>query len=358
MPAGSNLGHRACLDGVRGVAILAVVAAHTEKFRSPAAFVAVMLFFVLSGFLITCLLVEEWERRGTFSLRRFYVRRVLRLLPALAAMLLVMVVYHWLSSPRPVARAVSVDALVAFFYSSNWTLAYGFHQPNLFGHAWSLSIEEQFYLIWPPLLLLLLRFTRFPKSTLNWVLLGVAVVAITRVLLVVSGSNFHRFFYGTDMRADCLLLGCAGGLVFNSGMLAAAAQRQLGRRLLKTAAYGSLTGLILFGCYSPFSWQFDVCIVYFLIPLFGTFLILELVLDSRSLLARLFEMRWLSYIGKISYGIYLWHYPIFSVIQTRHLPAGKELAVEFLLTTVAVLASYYLLERPLLRLKTKFQSVS
>jgi peptidoglycan/LPS O-acetylase OafA/YrhL len=349
MPAGRNLGHRACLDGVRGLAILAVVAAHTERFRTPAAFVAVMLFFVLSGFLITCLLLEERERRGTFSLRRFYLRRVLRLLPALAVMLFVMVVYHWLSSPRPVARAVSVDALVAFFYSSNWALAYGFHQPNLFGHAWSLSIEEQFYLIWPPLLLLLLRFTRFPKSTLNWVVLGVALVAIARVLLVV--------FYGTDMRADCLLLGCAGGLAFNSGMLEAVAQRSLPRFLLKAAAYGSLAGLVLLGACSPFSWQFDVCVVYLLIPIFGTFLLLELVFESNGLLARVFEMRWLSYIGQISYGIYMWHYPIFSEVQTRHWPARKELPVEFFLTTVAVLASYYLLERPLLRLKKRFQGV-
>ncbi|HWW00701.1 MAG TPA: acyltransferase [Candidatus Acidoferrum sp.] len=354
-----RLGHRPCLDGVRGVAILAVVAAHTERFRSMAAFVAVDLFFVLSGFLITCLLLEEWELRGTISLRRFYLRRVLRLLPALAVMLVVFVIYYWWSSPRPTAIAVSIDALVAFFYSSNWALAYGFHQPNLFGHAWSLSIEEQFYVAWPLLLVLLLRFTRFPRSTFNWLLLGVFLVTVERVLLLAIGSNFHRFFYGTDTRADRLLLGCAGGLAFNSGMSAAALKPgSPGRRLFKLSAYGSVLGLIFLSAYSPFSWEFDVGVVYFLIPIFGTLLILELVLESRGFLARLFETRWLTYIGKVSYGLYLWHYPIFSTVQARHWVPGKELAVECALTTIAVLASYYLLERPLLRMKKRFQGES
>ena len=349
-----RLGHRPGLDGVRGIAILAVVAAHTERFRSPAAFLGVDLFFVLSGFLITCVLLEEWERRKTISLRRFYMRRILRLLPALAVMLLTFVVYHWLTSPRPTARAVSTDALVAFFYCANWTLAYGFHQPNLFGHAWSLSIEEQFYVIWPLLLLLLLRRTRFPESTLNWLLLGVFLVAVLRVVLLVNGSTFHRCFYGTDTRADRLLLGCAGGVAFNSGLVAkAAGPGSRGRRLLKLLAYGSLLGLLVLSVYSPFSWEFDICVVYILIPVFGTFLLLELVQEERGCLRRLFEMRWLTDIGKVSYGLYLWHYPIFTEVQKRHWPAVKELGVEFALTAVAVLTSYYLLERPLLRLKSR-----
>ena len=351
-----RLGHRACLDGFRGVAVLAVVAAHTERFRSMAAFVAVDLFFVLSGLLITCLLLEEWERRGAISLRRFYVRRVLRLLPALAVMLLTFVIYHWWRSPRPTALAVSVDALVAFFYSSNWALAQGFHQPNLFGHAWSLSIEEQFYVAWPLLLLLLLRYTRFPRSSFNWVMLGVAIVALGRVLLLASGANFQRFFYGTDTRADSLLLGCAGGLAFNSGMLAGALRPgALGRWLLKGSAYLSVLGLIFLSAYLSFSWQFDVCVAYFLIPVFGTLVLLEMLLASRGVLARFLEMRWLSYLGKISYGVYLWHYPIFSEVQARHWAPVKELVVECALTAIAVLGSYYLLERPLLRLKAQFR---
>jgi peptidoglycan/LPS O-acetylase OafA/YrhL len=350
-----RLGHRPALDGVRGVAILAVVAAHTERFRSPAGFEAVDVFFVLSGFLITCLLLEEWQRRGTISLRRFYMRRILRLLPALGVMLLTFVIYHWCISPRPTAIAVSIDALVAFFYSSNWALAYGFHQPNLFGHAWSLSIEEQFYVAWPLLLLLLLRFTRFPKSTLNWLLLGAFLVSVERVLLLASGSSFHRLFYGTDTRAGRLLLGCAGGLAFHTGVLGASVALPWGWRVLKVSAYISAAGLALLGAYSPFTWEFEFCVVYFLIPIFGTLLVLELVQEERGLLRRLFEMRWLTYIGKISYGVYLWHYPIFTEVQRRHWPAAKELGIEFGLTAVAVLASYYLLERPLLRLKARFQ---
>src|SRR5438270_5848043 len=164
-----HLGHRPVLDGLRGVAILAVMTVHTERVNSRAAFIAVVFFFVLSGFLITCLLIEEWDQFQSISLRRFYLRRGLRLLPALAVMLAVCILFYWLTTPAEKTGAVMLDAVVAFFYSSNWALAASFHQPNLFGHAWSLSIEEQFYLCWPVILIGLLRWTSSRRSLMHWV---------------------------------------------------------------------------------------------------------------------------------------------------------------------------------------------
>jgi len=111
----------------------------------------------LSGFLISCLLIEEWDQSKEISLKRFYVRRALRLLPALMAVLVVVTGYHWLCTSKAIAWSITRDGLIALFYSTNWVRSLGFNGASLFGHTWSLSIEEQFYIIWPLILLLLLR---------------------------------------------------------------------------------------------------------------------------------------------------------------------------------------------------------
>src|SRR5208337_4567023 len=134
--------------------------------------IGVQLFFALSGFLITSLLVEEWDRFHTISLRRFYLRRSLRLLPALVAMMVGVTFYHWAAESRAAATATAGEALIALFYSSNWTLALGQGRPYVFGHTWSLSIEEQFYLLWPLFLLWLLRIVRSRCSLRNLVILA------------------------------------------------------------------------------------------------------------------------------------------------------------------------------------------
>src|SRR5207249_381805 len=115
------------------------------------------IFFVLSGFLITCLLLEEWDQFQRINLKAFYARRALRLLPALLVLLLVVVAFYWLASPKSTAVRTTFDALIALFYSSNWAFVFGFRQPaHVLTHTWSLSIEEQFYLTWPVILILLL----------------------------------------------------------------------------------------------------------------------------------------------------------------------------------------------------------
>ncbi len=347
---GFRLGYRPGLDGLRGAAILGVVGVHSQLLQNRAAFIGVDAFFVLSGFLITCLLMEEWDRLGTISLKQFYLRRALRLLPALAAMLGVFVAYRWLFSERRAAIGASLDGLIALFYSSNWGLALRFGRPEMFGHTWSLSIEEQFYLVWPLALVLLLRRTSSRRSFLSWVFLGIFLTVVNRCLLVVAGSNWYRLTYGTDCRADALLLGCAVGVIFSSELLRDIPSVRWGMRGLAYTGVLGLAGL----AFSGFGFEADFCVVYFAIPLCAAFILAEVVRSETGLLARALARPWLVYLGKISYGLYLWHYPIFCEVQARHYSLAKELIIEVLLTAVAVLASYYLLERPMLRLKSRF----
>src|SRR5579885_2477102 len=147
-PGGFHLGYRPWLDGLRGLAILAVFVYHLQLITGG--FLGVDVFFVLSGFLITSLLLEEWQRRGTISFPRFYMRRALRLLPAFFAFLLACFVYIVIFRPDEVA-AFRKEALVAACYVSNWPTLHQVPMPTL-GHAWSLSLEEQFYFLWPLLL--------------------------------------------------------------------------------------------------------------------------------------------------------------------------------------------------------------
>jgi peptidoglycan/LPS O-acetylase OafA/YrhL len=340
-PGPSRLGYRPCLDGLRGVAILAVIVVHTRLPNIRAAFVGVELFFVLSGFLITCLLLEEWDKAGSISLRRFYLRRALRLLPALAVLLLFVTCYYWLFMPGTETVTTATDAVIALFYSTNWALGLHLRELGVFAHTWSLSIEEQFYLCWPLALIWWLRRGNSRSSLLNSVLL--------QVLL---SSNFARVFYGTDSRADALLLGCAVAVLFSSPSLSTNARL---RRITAWGAWASAIGLIFLACVNlDLDYATEVCGVYFLIPLLAAVLLMHLALVQSGPLHYLLSNRCLVFVGKISYGLYLWHYPIFGLVQARELPVATELAVELVLTAVAVLASYYLLELPALKLKTKF----
>jgi peptidoglycan/LPS O-acetylase OafA/YrhL len=353
VPKAFSLGYRPGLDGLRGLSILGVMAVHTGRVQLRAGFIGVDVFFVLSGFLITCLLIEEWDRFHSISLRRFYARRMLRLLPALAVMLAVITGYHWVTSPAATARQISVDALIAFFYSSNWAAAMRFHLPNLFGHAWSLSIEEQFYLLWPAVLIWLLRRASSRSSMLNWLLLGALLPVMLRLSLILApiGVDYYRIIFGTDTRADALLLGCLAGLMLSSGLVPKTAWAQC---LAKGSAWFGALGLLALTVYDRWDFELDLCLIYFLIPALAALVLWDIVVSETGVLNRFFSQRWLVYAGKISYGLYVWHYPIFVQTQSRRWSLPVELTVEIVATAAATVASYYLLELPLLRFKKKF----
>jgi peptidoglycan/LPS O-acetylase OafA/YrhL len=350
-----HLGYRPALDGLRGVAILAVIAAHTNVARGWGGDVGVDLFFVLSGFLITSLLIEEWDSFRLISLRKFYARRVLRLLPALVFVSGVIVTWHAIVSPRAVASRTAIDGLIALFYSTNWMFALDWRQPaHVFAHTWTLSIEEQFYLWWPVLLVLLLRRCKSRVSLFHWVLLGIFVLAVERVVLFAGMTRgaYNWLNYATEARADTLLIGCAAAL-----MLSARAIPRDGRvrPVLKYSAWTiGIPGLLLIGIPAARSVEFCAVGLHTAIGLLAVIILVEVVVSEGGLLGRVLNQNWLVYIGKISYGLYLWHYAIFCEVQGQHWPLRYELVTELGLTVIATLTCFYLIERPALRLKRRF----
>jgi peptidoglycan/LPS O-acetylase OafA/YrhL len=352
-----HLGYRPALDGLRGVAILMVIATHANIVSGWAGDVGVDIFFVLSGFLITSLLIEEWDRFGSIGLKGFYARRALRLLPALMVMLAVVVIWHYLTNSR-VAPRTALDGLIALFYSSNWMFALGLRQPvHVFAHTWTLSIEEQFYLWWPIVLILLLRRTGTRASLLHWVAFGMFILAVERVVLFAGMPRgaYNWLSYATDARADTLLMGCAAAILLSSKLIPRGGKI---RAALKYSAWFiCIPGLILIGIPAGLSAGFCAIGLHVATALFAVLILVEVVISDAGMLAWLLSRRWLVYIGKISYGLYLWHYPIFGEVQARKWPRWYELSIELGLTVFATMVSFYLIERSALKLKTRFRRV-
>lgn len=271
-----RLGYCRELDGLRGIAILAVVMFHARLASAQMGYIGVQIFFSLSGFLITCLLVEEWDRFHTLGLGRFYLRRILRLFPALVLMLLAFVGFRWLVGPEAATKSALREARTALFYASNWACAFGPNRPYFLAHTWSLSIEEQFYLLWPLLLLWALRRGVSRPSLLNWLLLGFGVAIANRCLQYVRWEDPYRLSFGTDTQADSLLLGCALAVALGSGLVRRSPRTEL---VLGWGSAASLGGLLWLGTSRPWDLGLQACLGYPLIAMLGTLAVLGVVVS-------------------------------------------------------------------------------
>jgi len=351
-----RLGYRPALDGLRGIAILSVIFAHSERTGGAGGPIGVDIFFVLSGFLITCLLLEEWDQFHFIRLRAFYARRALRLLPALLVLLSVVVTFYWLVGPRSSAVRTTVDALIALFYSTNWAFVFGFRQPaHVLTHTWSLSIEEQFYLTWPAILILLLRLCRTRRSMVTWIALGLFLVLVEKVtiLAVVPVNGLRWIDWATECRGDPLLVGCAMAIILSSGLVTLHVQvRRVVQGLAWCVAVPALLLLNIIDVPPQFSWIG----LHLTIALCAATIMFEALVAETGLIHNFLAQPWLVYIGRISYGLYLWHYPIFVVVQSYHSRPSSELCLEVFLTAAAALTSFYLLERPVLQFKQRFRA--
>lgn len=352
-----RLGYQRSLNGIRGLAIILVVIVHTfEHLPGCLGFMAVDVFFVLSGFLITCLLIEEWEQSGKISLSAFYMRRALRLLPALLVLLVVFVIFNAFVHKGDEFRLDLAEARAVLFYYMNWTLAFEWTRSMLLRHAWSLSVEEQFYLLWPPLLLLMLR-RKDRLSVLNFTLLGVSCSWSCRLLLLALNDWYTdsiRMMCGLDTRADALLIGCATAIVVSSGL---PAKWGWTKRALRIAVMVSVPALIIIGLRFDTGRKWMYLIGWLMISLFAALVILGLMTDTAGWVQRALETRWLVYVGTISYSLYLWHFPILRGLKNYGLPLSKVATLGIGGSIVMALASYYFIERPFLRLKIRFQKV-
>lgn len=345
-----RLGHRPALDGLRAIAVLVVMAHHgyVPGFRGGS--IGVDIFFVLSGFLITSLLLEEWDRTDGISFRKFYLRRVLRLLPALLLLLLFVEVYALGALRGPRLWQMQKAVLAVLFYASNW---FSIARPDGLGplaHAWSLSIEEQFYLLWPPLLFLLLRSKlRMPLIAAVIVLLA-GVAAVHRAFVWTGPESLWRIYNGLDTRIDELLAGCA--------LAAALAAGWINLDSLRTCVrYSYLPSLafILYLVVRPLPWHIMSTVGWPTAEFCLVAILYRLMAWEGTPLHRLLEFQPLVWIGRLSYGLYLWHYPVFEKVGGWRSLGVLVIPVAFALTFSVATLSFYFIETPFLRLKSRFK---
>jgi peptidoglycan/LPS O-acetylase OafA/YrhL len=312
-------------------------------------FLGVDMFFTLSGFLITSLMLEEHAATGTISVSAFYLRRALRLLPALFAFLAVWGIFFLVSLPTTYWSLVGTNLALVALYVANWAGIW-WYGLGIFGHTWSLAIEEQFYFVWPLAILLLIRGVRRP-TRIAWMLLVVAAASVIwRFDLALAGASVRRIYWGTDTHADGLLIGAALAFLVSGGRLARFS------RGLAAAGRASAVALVALLAVAPQvpAYTFGITVPVAL----STAVIVLDVLDGRSWLARVLETRALVGIGRISYGLYLWHFPVFSKLGALRLPGEhapyERTALAWAATFAIALASYFLIERRALAYKDRF----
>ncbi len=333
------------LDGIRALAVLLVIANHFGfEFINGA--LGVLIFFVLSGFLITWLMLKETEKTGTVSLKNFYRRRVLRIFPAFYA--------FWLAGVGIyLARGHYLDwgqAISALFYFSNYWMGLVPSDCMLFPHTWSLSIEEQFYLLWPALFILGLR----RPQRLPWYL-GFAIVAVwihRAVLLLVFHVPQEYLYRAFDTRMDHLAIGCLLAILLRRGALDG-----LARALTRSAWQPLLTLALLFAAQAGHSsTTFIFTVGYALEPLLTAIFLMQLMWFSDTGGWRIFEHPVTRYLGRISYPLYLWQQ--LTLFTSKRVLEGMPPAVQFVFALAVTVAfasgSYFLVEKPFLRLKSRF----
>ncbi|HLI44960.1 MAG TPA: acyltransferase [Acidimicrobiales bacterium] len=356
--------HLPALDGVRALAILGVIAYHLGAGWASGGFLGVDLFFVLSGFLITSLLLEEKEAEGRLHLGAFWGRRARRLLPGLLLMLVALGAFYSLAGPGPLVDLGQVrgDAVATVLYVANWHLLLAhqsyfdqFAAPSPLQHTWSLGIEEQFYLLWPLALAGVLALSRGRWRWSGGLLAaaGACASAIWMAVLASGGASTNRLYYGTDTRAFDLLTGA----VLAFAVAARPQPRERGRRILGVAGPTCLLALLVFWWRAGgggangapgramFEWGFLVC------ALLAAVVLADARQERLSPLGRVLALAPLRFVGVISYELYLWHWPVICELTPARLGFGGAAldSVRLGVTLALAAGSFYLVDQPIRR---------
>ena len=345
-----SITHLPALDGLRGLAVLGVVFFHSGAMLKGG-YLGVDLFFVLSGFLITSILLAEHARAGRIQLGAFWVRRARRLFPALLGLMPAVAIYARVFAQPDELAGLRGDALATLAYVANWRAVFShksywelFAAPSPLEHTWSLAIEEQFYVVWPLLVVGVLVVLRRSVRVLLAVTLLLTAGSVAAMLFLYAPDSTSRAYYGTDTRAAAIFVGAALAMVMGP-------EPKLGpraRRWLDPLGVVAVVGL-------GFAWArldgqdpFLYRAGFWLTELACLVLIL-CALAPGSFVARALSVRPLTYAGSISYGIYLWHWPIDCVLVPERVHIGPLalLALRLASTLAIAMVSYRWLEQPI-----------
>ena len=363
------------LDGLRGLAVAAVVLYHLGTPGLRGGLFGVDVFFVLSGYLITGLLLQEWRRSESISLVAFWGRRARRLLPALLIVLpLVAVTWRFIAQPAELP-GVRDDVLATLFYGANWHSIYvghsyfaAFSAPSPLLHTWSLAVEEQFYLVWPLVAMVALVRRRSPWRLLCVAVIGAIASAALMAVLSLRGTDPSRLYFGTDTRAQTLMIGAILAIVMHlrgrdytgKGFAPAPGPthrigRQTNALSLESRWLLTLLGILGVGVmvWSWFRWEGQSPLLYR-----GGLIVLAIAVDAilaaavlvpRGVVARLLAARPLRVLGRISYGVYLFHWPVIVALTPArtHLSGWVLDIVRVVLTLVLSAGSFVLVEQPI-----------
>lgn len=346
------------LDGLRALAVLAVLLYHISPNQFIGGYIGVDLFFVISGFLITYRNLQNIQNPNkTFTLKNFWLRRARRLIPALVLVILVCV---------PIGAIIYPDILVGAFrqvagaltYSTNWVeIIHGsnyFDQanPSLFKNFWSLAVEEQFYIIWPPLLLLLLS-RRLKNSQLITIVATIAVASMVLMGVLAAPDNYTRVYYGTDTHCFGLAMGIIFAFIWNKEKGSLSKEWLSAQPWIPALAPVGLIGFILIVMLVPDTAAFTYPFGLVLGSLFSLFLVGAVIIRPDTLFTRIMELAPLRWLGVRSYGIYLWHWPMLvfgRILIPTAMGTVENVAVDVLFALISFVASdlsYRFIEEPM-----------
>ncbi|WKG02455.1 acyltransferase family protein [Mycolicibacterium sp. HK-90] len=353
------------LDGIRAIAVALVLAGHGGVPGVAGGFIGVDIFFVLSGFLITSLLLDEYRRTERIDLKGFWIRRAKRLLPAMVLMTLAVVIARSLFPPEAVA-SLREDAVAAFFWMANWVFVAAdtdyFSQgatPSPLQHTWSLAVEEQYYVLWPLLVLgaVLLVRRRSPGAVrlVVFVLATLGLVGSAVLAIVMSGDagELNRVYFGTDTRAQALLIGAAAAALLvrdwsaltMSGTLIRARWRRWVAWTLPVIGVALLAAAAHLATGSAEQFRHGVLLV---VAVGAVLVVAPVALDQDGYVARALAWYPLVTLGVISYGVYLWHWPIFLILNGERtgLSGWSLLALRCAVTIAVSWVSWWAIEQP------------
>lgn len=357
-PAAKKSRYIPSLDGLRTLAVLAVIAYHMNIPWMIGGLAGVTIFFVLSGYLITSLLVAEWERAKTIDLPQFWLRRVRRLFPAIVTAILATAALCTLFNHELLTK-MRPDIIPSLLFFNNWWQIFqdvsyfeALGAPSPLTAFWSLAIEEQFYLVWPVALLIAFKLGAKRKHIVRAIIVLIVVSSVEMALLYDPNVDPSRVYYGTDTRAFSLLVGALLAFLWPSadlGMHGARAIDKRTRMVLDGVGIAALAGLLLMlmfaSGFSPFPYRGGMLITSLL-----TAVLIAVLVHPDSMLARVFAFSPLVWIGKRSYGMYLWHYPILLLMIPRATASETPwwmLAAAFAVIIAVSAVSYAFIEDPI-----------